>query len=138
MLAVHDLEIRVGARLLMENVSFRVADGDKAVRLLRRTMVPGSLLAVQRGTRPVHAVRWGNSSRARGGPRPRSGLKVSDPAHILTPHVRSGRTPTLRGTDVAAAATGLPTGSRPGTAHPAVKTLAAAPTTHAKGDAQRG
>ncbi|MDF2509395.1 MAG: hypothetical protein K0Q52_3254, partial [Microbacterium sp.] len=25
MLAVHDLEIRVGARLLMENVSFRVA-----------------------------------------------------------------------------------------------------------------
>lgn len=29
MLAVHDLEIRVGARLLMENVSFRVADGDK-------------------------------------------------------------------------------------------------------------
>jgi ATPase subunit of ABC transporter with duplicated ATPase domains len=28
-LAVHDLEIRVGARLLMENVSFRVADGDK-------------------------------------------------------------------------------------------------------------
>lgn len=29
MLAVHDLEIRVGARLLMENVSFRVSDGDK-------------------------------------------------------------------------------------------------------------
>lgn len=29
MLAVQDLEIRVGARLLMENVSFRVADGDK-------------------------------------------------------------------------------------------------------------
>ncbi len=28
-LAVQDLEIRVGARLLMENVSFRVADGDK-------------------------------------------------------------------------------------------------------------
>jgi len=28
-LAVHDLEIRVGARLLMEGVSFRVADGDK-------------------------------------------------------------------------------------------------------------
>lgn len=29
MLAVHDLEIRVGARLLMENVSFRVERGDK-------------------------------------------------------------------------------------------------------------
>ncbi|MGL3151861.1 ABC-F family ATP-binding cassette domain-containing protein [Microbacterium sp. A82] len=29
MLAVHDLEIRVGARLLMENVSFRVSAGDK-------------------------------------------------------------------------------------------------------------
>ncbi|QNE34154.1 ribosomal protection-like ABC-F family protein [Leifsonia shinshuensis] len=29
MLAVHDLELRVGARLLMEDVSFRVADGDK-------------------------------------------------------------------------------------------------------------
>lgn len=29
MLSVHDLEIRVGARLLMENVSFRVAAGDK-------------------------------------------------------------------------------------------------------------
>ncbi|WP_348787848.1 ABC-F family ATP-binding cassette domain-containing protein [Leifsonia sp. NPDC080035] len=29
MLAVQDLELRVGARLLMENVSFRVADGDK-------------------------------------------------------------------------------------------------------------
>ena len=29
MLAVHDLEIRVGARLLMENVSFRVDKGDK-------------------------------------------------------------------------------------------------------------
>ncbi len=29
MLAVHELEIRVGARLLMENVSFRVSDGDK-------------------------------------------------------------------------------------------------------------
>ncbi|MGO1256180.1 ATP-binding cassette domain-containing protein, partial [Microbacterium gubbeenense] len=29
MLAVSDLEIRVGARLLMENVSFRVAAGDK-------------------------------------------------------------------------------------------------------------
>jgi len=28
-LAVHDLEIRVGARLLMEHVNFRVADGDK-------------------------------------------------------------------------------------------------------------
>jgi len=28
-LAVHDLEIRVGARILMENVSFRVSDGDK-------------------------------------------------------------------------------------------------------------
>jgi ATPase subunit of ABC transporter with duplicated ATPase domains len=28
-LAVHDLEIRVGARLLMEHVSFRVDDGDK-------------------------------------------------------------------------------------------------------------
>ncbi len=28
-LAVHDLEIRVGARLLMENVSFRVDKGDK-------------------------------------------------------------------------------------------------------------
>ena len=29
MLAVHDLELRVGARLLMENVSFRVDGGDK-------------------------------------------------------------------------------------------------------------
>ena len=29
MLAVHDLEIRVGARLLMENVNFRVSSGDK-------------------------------------------------------------------------------------------------------------
>ncbi|MDR2997359.1 MAG: ATP-binding cassette domain-containing protein, partial [Microbacterium sp.] len=29
MLAVHDLEIRVGARVLMSGVSFRVADGDK-------------------------------------------------------------------------------------------------------------
>ena len=29
MLAVHDLEIRIGARLLMENVSFRVDKGDK-------------------------------------------------------------------------------------------------------------
>lgn len=29
MLAVHDLEIRVGARVLMSEVSFRVADGDK-------------------------------------------------------------------------------------------------------------
>ena len=29
MLAVHDLEIRVGARLLMENVNFRVDKGDK-------------------------------------------------------------------------------------------------------------
>ena len=29
MLAVHDLELRVGARLLMEDVSFRVAAGDK-------------------------------------------------------------------------------------------------------------
>ncbi|WP_419819507.1 ABC-F family ATP-binding cassette domain-containing protein [Glaciibacter flavus] len=29
MLAVHDLEIRVGARLLMEGVDFRVSDGDK-------------------------------------------------------------------------------------------------------------
>ena len=29
MLAVHDLEIRVGARLLMEHVSFRVEKGDK-------------------------------------------------------------------------------------------------------------
>ncbi|MCJ1694420.1 ATP-binding cassette domain-containing protein [Rathayibacter caricis] len=29
MLSVHDLELRVGARLLMENVSFRVGDGDK-------------------------------------------------------------------------------------------------------------
>ncbi|WP_460801844.1 ABC-F family ATP-binding cassette domain-containing protein [Microbacterium sp. GXF6406] len=29
MLAVHDLEIRVGARLLMEDVSFRVSAGDK-------------------------------------------------------------------------------------------------------------
>ena len=29
MLAVHDLEIRVGARLLMENVTFRVDKGDK-------------------------------------------------------------------------------------------------------------
>ncbi|WP_298866998.1 ribosomal protection-like ABC-F family protein [Microbacterium sp.] len=29
MLAVHDLEIRVGARVLMSDVSFRVADGDK-------------------------------------------------------------------------------------------------------------
>ena len=29
MLAVQDLELRVGARLLMEGVSFRVADGDK-------------------------------------------------------------------------------------------------------------
>ena len=29
MLAVHDLEIRVGARVLMEHVNFRVADGDK-------------------------------------------------------------------------------------------------------------
>jgi len=28
-LAVHDLEIRVGARLLMDGVSFRVSDGDK-------------------------------------------------------------------------------------------------------------
>src|SRR5690606_19179668 len=28
-LAVHDLEIRVGARVLMSDVSFRVADGDK-------------------------------------------------------------------------------------------------------------
>ncbi|BDZ66412.1 hypothetical protein GCM10025877_33500 [Agromyces mangrovi Wang et al. 2018] len=28
-LAVHDLEIRVGARVLMEHVNFRVADGDK-------------------------------------------------------------------------------------------------------------
>lgn len=28
-LSVHDLELRVGARLLMENVSFRVSDGDK-------------------------------------------------------------------------------------------------------------
>jgi ATPase subunit of ABC transporter with duplicated ATPase domains len=28
-LSVHDLELRVGARLLMENVSFRVGDGDK-------------------------------------------------------------------------------------------------------------
>ncbi len=29
MLAVHDLEIRVGARVLMEHVNFRVSDGDK-------------------------------------------------------------------------------------------------------------
>ena len=29
MLAVHDLELRVGARLLMEGVSFRVSDGEK-------------------------------------------------------------------------------------------------------------
>ena len=29
MLAVHDLEIRVGARVLMSEVSFRVSDGDK-------------------------------------------------------------------------------------------------------------
>ena len=29
MLAVHDLEIRVGARTLMSDVSFRVSDGDK-------------------------------------------------------------------------------------------------------------
>ena len=29
MLSVHDLEIRVGARLLMEDVSFRVDKGDK-------------------------------------------------------------------------------------------------------------
>ena len=29
MLSVHDLELRVGARLLMEGVDFRVADGDK-------------------------------------------------------------------------------------------------------------
>ena len=29
MLAVHDLEIRVGARVLMSDVSFRVSDGDK-------------------------------------------------------------------------------------------------------------
>ena len=29
MLAVHDLEIRVGARTLMADVSFRVSDGDK-------------------------------------------------------------------------------------------------------------
>ena len=29
MLAVHDLEIRVGARTLMSEVSFRVSDGDK-------------------------------------------------------------------------------------------------------------
>ncbi|WP_300642665.1 ATP-binding cassette domain-containing protein, partial [Nocardioides sp.] len=29
MLAVHDLEIRVGARVLMADVSFRVSNGDK-------------------------------------------------------------------------------------------------------------
>ena len=29
MLAVHDLQIRVGARVLMSDVSFRVSDGDK-------------------------------------------------------------------------------------------------------------
>ena len=29
MLAVHDLEIRVGARMLMSGVSFKVARGDK-------------------------------------------------------------------------------------------------------------
>ncbi|HEY2555808.1 MAG TPA: ATP-binding cassette domain-containing protein, partial [Diaminobutyricibacter sp.] len=29
MLSVHGLELRVGARLLMEGVDFRVADGDK-------------------------------------------------------------------------------------------------------------
>ncbi|MFX4377516.1 ATP-binding cassette domain-containing protein, partial [Acinetobacter baumannii] len=29
MLAVHDLEIRVGARVLMSEGSFRVSDGDK-------------------------------------------------------------------------------------------------------------
>jgi ATPase subunit of ABC transporter with duplicated ATPase domains len=29
MITAHQLEIRAGARLLMENVSFRVADGDK-------------------------------------------------------------------------------------------------------------
>jgi ATPase subunit of ABC transporter with duplicated ATPase domains len=28
-LAVHDLELRVGARVLMEDVSFRVSPGDK-------------------------------------------------------------------------------------------------------------
>ena len=29
MITVHQLEVRVGARLLMENVSFRVGPGDK-------------------------------------------------------------------------------------------------------------
>ena len=38
MLAVQGLELRVGARLLMEDVSFRVADGDKIGRRNRRWM----------------------------------------------------------------------------------------------------
>ena len=67
MITVHQLEVRVGARLLMENVSFRVGPGDK-VGLVGRNgagkttllRMLGGLLEPDTGeVRPGHGLRLG-------------------------------------------------------------------------------
>ena len=47
MLAVHDLEIRVGARVLMSDVSFRVSNGDKVILNPKVGLTDGSRVRVR-------------------------------------------------------------------------------------------
>ena len=55
MLAVHELEIRVGARLLMEDVSFRVEKGDKIGLVGANGAGKSSLFAILRNE--LHALK---------------------------------------------------------------------------------
>ncbi len=57
MLSVHDLELRVGARLLMENVSFRVGRGDKVGLVGRNGAGKTTLTKVLAGELPATAGR---------------------------------------------------------------------------------
>ena len=56
-LSVHDLELRVGARLLMENVSFRVGRGDKVGLVGRNGAGKTTLTKVLAGELPATAGR---------------------------------------------------------------------------------
>ena len=78
-LAVHDLEIRVGARVLMQDVNFRVSDGDKiglvgrngAGKTTLTKTLAGETLPTG-GTHRPHAARSATCRRTRAPATPRS------------------------------------------------------------------
>ena len=73
MLAVHDLEIRVGARVLMSGVDFRVSDGDKVGLVGRNGAGKTTLTKVLAGDlRQLAAAPATDGPTARAGDAPRS------------------------------------------------------------------